>query len=343
VDPLTRALDEVLLFRHSDRVRMWLTADLELDDLDAASSEQRQERRQLVGLLLARVRELLTGWQELGRVGQFKLTPSEAPPVDGRVLVAAARAWRVSDLARGAEAALPPVTAASAKHANRLGRTAAAVAASRLPTALRAPTSCAPSVAVEEAFALLVAVAEAVSQPGIVPGRPSDEVVSTVMRGELAFSVRLGAKVEVEGLSASMSSWWSVLDAWGTTSRKVAGVLPTAWKLSAAEGDVVVWALCSAACRLALATAVSAESIGLRPSTQEGASLWDKVVATRLPTWEAGAMSVWTLLQSTRGPSDRSVWPAAVFATPGDESSWPWAPTVEEAGTLVSVPATEEV
>lgn len=315
VEALADAYDELSLYRHSDRVRGWLTADLEPDDLRCIGGEDRGRRQDLTDQLMARVAEIMDGWRGI----RTRFSDKKAPSVDGRALVAAARAWQVRELSPRSMVDAP--TSAAARYPNRLGRTAAAVAASRLGPAFRSPMWV-PPIALTEALALLIAVAESVHCRG---------------QTGIAVSVKLGSPVG-EGLSGSMGAWWPVLDSWGSMSRAVAASIGTAWRLSVEEGDVLVWALCSAACRLAVAAAVADDSSRLSLAEADGA--WAAHVREAMPPWEGGAEAVWTLMQQTRPVDSRSMWPGCVMPSVDDQSTWPWRPFPgqSEAGTLGTVP-----
>jgi hypothetical protein len=308
VDALARVYDEIGLYDRADQVRTWLVDDLRSSDLIIAEGTARADRAALAGDLLTRAAELLAGW----RADSPKFSARGVPSLDGRVLVAAARAWQVRELSPATATSAP--SAPSAKYANRLGRTAAAVAASRLGNAWRSPVWV-PALAIEESLALLIAVAEAVSVPGSL---------AQVRRGDPEFSVRLGESTDTE-LARSQSAWWPILDSWGSTSRSVAGSIPTAWRLTDVQGDVVVWALCSAACRLAVAASVPT------PQREGGEPVdpvlsWERHLAAHLPRWESGAESVWSLLNQGRLAGARSSWPGAVVPVLDDPASWPWRP-----------------
>ncbi|HZE01404.1 MAG TPA: hypothetical protein VE155_06525 [Pseudonocardiaceae bacterium] len=341
ISALVFTLEESGHYSHADLVRQWLMLDLQAGDLayTNVTGVALTQRQELVDQLMARVAEITAGWQ----AKQIRFNSSQAPSVDGRAMVAAARAWQVAALSP--KSILSSPTSASAKHANRLGRTAAAVAASRLGTAYGCPVWVLP-VGLEEPLALLIAVAEAVLPAGQPAATRTGAPVRRRQGSELEFSVKLGAPVDRDALAGSMSGWWPVLDSWGSCSRDVAGAMSTAWRLSPAQGDVVVWALCSAACRLAVSAMVTGAGDDPRLSDVQGAAVWAARVAEFLPSWEAGATRVWTLLHQARRPGDRGSWPGCVFPALDDPSSWPWRPLPDydepSTDTLTTVPSHEE-
>lgn len=328
VEALGCALGEVGLVDRSVQIEGWLTDDLHAMDLPTMHGAERAARSGLTDQYRERVVELMAGWRRCKiPVTNYR---SAVPTVDGRALVAAARAWQLPELSP--RSVLAPTSAPAAKHANRLGRVAATVAASRIGS-LRSASDLIPVEMLEEALALLVAVAESIAVPGVAEDDPVE------LSRDARLTVRLGASVG-SGISAMpMSAWWPVLDAWGATSRVMSARVRTVWRLSPVEGDVVVWALCSAASRLAVAAGA--------PTVERGAdkaAVWVEHFESAWPRWEQGAQSVWALLQQPRRPDDRGAWPGVGTGVPAaeDPSSWPWRSHLgeesAEAGTLPCVP-----
>lgn len=272
-------------------------------------------RTALVEQYRVRTAEIITYWRSL-RV-ELGSGPSR---VDGRSLASAARVWQVPSITGSLG---PEPTASSALYPNRIGRSAAAVAFARANAALE---SVAPDSWVFEPLALLVAVGESVSLPG---WQSSD--VSAALHGLIPLKVRGGLPVGDDSLR--LDYWWSVLSAWGSSARRSAIAIPTAWRLNEAQGDVVVWALCSAAARLAVAST----ALPRRSRRTEETFDWDAHVAAELPMWSAGVLSVWKLLQRGRVPQRRTAFPGALSPGLKDATSWPW-----RSDSLGSVPDTEE-
>jgi hypothetical protein len=302
------ALDMLDLRKLANRAGVWGPPDaLSARLASPLSGEGLTARGELVSQLRARARELYAEWCAPGDV-PFNPVPTIA--VDGRSRVAAARAWQVPMIT----GSIPPVPeASSSRHPNRLGRTAAVVAYSAMPAAVDFQCS-APDPWIFESVALLVAVAEAISEPQRTPG---------LRRGgiEARVDVRVGAPVGDDQFD--VDHWWPVLDAWGSHAPETAKAISTAWRLSPGEADVLVWALCSAAVRLATAAAAPTNQARLRTDP------WPAFMAEELPRWEEGAESVWALMQSTRTFEQRVSWPGRVAFSLDDESSWPWQPQPE--------------
>jgi hypothetical protein len=270
------------------------------------------QRVELVDQLRERTLEIIAHWRKLD-------TPLGRGPsrVDGRSLASAARVWQVPAIT-GSLGEVP--SAPSALYPNRLGRSAAAVAFARANAAL---DSVAPDSWVFEPLALLIAVGESVCPASWSPGD-----VSAAMHGSLSLKVRCGQPIGDE--VSSLAHWWSVLSAWGSSARRAAIAVPTAWRLNEAHGDVVVWALCSAAVRLAVASTAPSRMTRLASGSYD----WDAHVVRELPTWESGALSVWTLMQRGRQVQRRTAWPAVSAPVLKDATSWPW-----RSDSLGSVPA----
>jgi hypothetical protein len=307
VDAMRMGLDMLGLIKLSNRVAQWGPTDPADADQSALplSTEGRVRRRELVEALRTRTAELITEWERVGAV----MNPGA--PMDGRSLVAAARAWQVPMI----NGVVPPRTlASSARHANRLGRTAAVVAYSSMRKALMADCS-APDRWVFEAVALLVAVGESITPPGWSPGKWGQA-------GSVAVAVRTGQRIGDE--SFGPDAWWPVFDAWGTHTARVAKSIPTAWKLSPVQSDVLVWALCSVAVRLAVAaSAPVVVSRGRTLSAQP--DQWPAHRDAELPRWEAGARSVWALMQGGRPFESWTAFPELLTPELSVDHSWPWS------------------
>lgn len=283
----------------------------------------RDRRAALVSALRRRAGEILAAWREV-KV-QWR---AESVAVDGRTLVAAARAWQVPMI--NGEVLSPPESTA-ARYPNRLGKSAAAVAFARYRDA---HCSQAPHEAFFEPLALLVTVGEAISR-----GSWEQPDLSRSLRGYVGLEIP-GEGAPVPDSALSVLRWWPVFSAWGASGRREASAIPTAWRLSEAEGDVLVWALCSAAIRLALAGSLPQFD---RAQALAGAPVpWREHVAAELPGWEAGARSLWALMQSTRDVSKRTAFPGMLL--PGsDRESWPWFSPSADDGRLGDVPDLEEI
>jgi hypothetical protein len=296
-----------------------------VDSADALplAADARQARAQLLGQLQQRASELLAEWYASGT--QFGV---DLVHVDGRSLLAAARVWQVPMITGTVPS---PPQAASALHPNRLGRTATALTYSRLPALFH---SVAPIKEIFEALALLVAVGEAIS----VPVEPTPEREGPIgmmrwdqdtarqsVRGELPVRVRVGEPIGEE--SKTVDYWWPVFSSWGSTSKRLATAIPTAWRLSNVEADVLVWALCSVAARISIAA--SAAQPQQKPYTLGGPVErlnWEEHFAAEFPGWEVGAQSVWSLMQQQRRFADRTQFPGLLVPVLGNDQSWPWPP-----------------
>jgi hypothetical protein len=308
VDAMCTSLDMLGLIELSGRVAQWGPVDPSNPSMSALalSGSDREQRGQLVGQLRARTAELIAEWERVGVV----MRPGT--PMDGRSLVAAARAWQVPMV----NGEVPPRTRASAAlHPNRLGRTAAVVAYSSMRKALSSDCS-APDRWVFEAIALLVAVGEAISRP------PEEEGYAWGDTSGLQVQVRVGQRMGEE--SFDPDAWWPKFDAWGTHTSRIARSIPTAWKLGSVEADVLVWALCSVAVRLAVAaSAPVVVGQGRRLSTESDP--WPAHRDAELPRWTEGARSVWALMQSGRPFELWTAFPELVVPALDVDHSWPWS------------------
>lgn len=267
------------------------------------------ERTELIDALRTRAQEILAAWGKSGLeigVGAVR--------VDGRTLGIAARVWQIP-LINGAMGPAP--MAASALHANRLGRSAAAVAFSKIDESV---ATHAPVDAVSGPLALLVALGEA-----ITPVDPDSEQVRVqASRGALRVCVRNG--LPVHGRSMDVYGWWPLFSVWGGSERRGAIPFPTAWKLSPAEGDVILWVLTRVAAALAVAASAPRRAGHLLMPFD-----WAGHVAKESPVWEQGASSVCTLMQRGRLPQLRSEMPSGPLPRLADGGAWPWRPTPESA------------
>lgn len=324
VSTLCHSLDMLGAADCSDQVARWGPRNpdrpgeaLPLEVADRAS------RWELVSALRVRTAELLAAWRARGMI-----ISAELANVDGRSLTAAARTWQVPMIT----GTLPPAPeAAAALHPNRLGRTAATVAYSRIGSLVRSP---APDAAVFEPLALMVAVGEAVSVEDLGTAREGDGEIGMMswnsssaqaaVRGQLPVQVRDGHPVRDE--AADLNVWWSVFSSWGSTSKRLATAIPTAWRLSAVEADVLVWAMCSAAARIATAASMPSEDAAVRKLGVRHGVSWEDHWAAEFPRWEAGARSVWVLMQKGRRFESRTPWPMLLAPAVDTESSWPWRP-----------------
>jgi hypothetical protein len=272
-------------------------------------------RTELVDQLRVRTTEIIAGWRQaqmgLARGGRA---------MDGRTLATAARVWQIP-LVTGALPEVAP-TATAALYPNRLGRSAAAVVFSRINAAIDAYVGGFDVSAIFEPLALLVAIGEAISVSAF-----TDAHRTLAMKGGLPVRVRCGEPLT--DMALDVHSWWPVFSSWGSSARRDAVAIPTAWRLSTAEADVLVWALCSVAVRLAVASTA--------PRSSSLSFDWPAHVAEKLPQWEAGAASLWSLMQRGRRVEKRTEWPATIFPVAKDASTWPW-----RSDTLVAVPAAIE-
>ncbi|MGH3987663.1 MAG: hypothetical protein ACRDTZ_10135 [Pseudonocardiaceae bacterium] len=279
--------------------------------LSGPAHEGAHARRELAGALLTRAEVLRSHLP-----GHGGLRPAHAPVIDGRTLAAAAAAWQ-SPLITGSVPRVMP--SGAARHANRVGRVSAAVGLSRFSVALRAEV---PDSWVVDPVLLLAAVVEAITPVG-----PEEEV--RALRGALPLRVPRGDPSEG---SLFPDRLWPVLDMWGAPKRRMKGVLALAWKLSPVESDVVLWALAVASIRLAVTARYAAGNMAPRGAADT--SVWEAFRDREAPAWESAAGNAWALLQSARPEHARTSWPGAVFADPGDESSWPWPEVPDPWGAV---------
>jgi hypothetical protein len=328
VDALAYALEDLEYYELAEMVCRWGPRSESGSQIAPALLPEAGEARwQLVGQLRQRVTELLDGWRE-----QHVGLALNSVLVDGRTLAAAARAWQVP-MITGQVPDVP--TAGAVLHPNRLGRTAATVIFTNLRKAV---DGGAPDSVLFESLALLVAVGEAITR-GDIGGSTRVEGASGValmtwdsvsaqqaLRGQLRPEIRVGEPVTAE--SADLSAWWPVFQSWGATSR-LAQAIPTAWKLTDVEGDVLVWAMCSVAVRIAIAASASRPNRLRRLSADEVKLEWSGHYKAELPAWCEGARSVWTLMQKPRRFALRTGFPGAHTLAPklDLDSSWPWCPT----------------
>jgi hypothetical protein len=285
-------------------------APLRRDDLGA--------RTELVDQLRVRTAEIIAGWRQaqmgLARGGRA---------MDGRTLATAARVWQIP-LVTGELPEVAP-TAAAALYPNRLGRSAAAVIFSKVNAAISANVGGFDVSAIFEPLALLVAIGESISIADF-----TDTHRKLALKGALPVRVRCGEPLT--DMALDVHSWWPVFSSWGSSARRDAVAIPTAWRLSGAEADVLVWALCSVAVRLAVAS--TAPRSGTASITRFD---WSAHVAEKSPQWEAGAASLWSLMQRGRQVEKRTAWPETIFPALKDAATWPW-----RSDTLVPVPVTTE-
>lgn len=265
------------------------------------------ERGELVDALRERAVQILEAWSE----SSLEIGPGDLR-VDGRTLATAARVWQIPILT-GSMQSVP--TAAAALYPNRLGRSAAAVAFAKINEAL---SSEAPIAAIAPSLALLVALGEA-----ITPVDPDDEATRVRSdKGELAATVRLHGPVR--GMACDVHAWWPFFASWGASERRVAIALPTAWKLSTVEADVIVWTLTRVAASLAVAASAPRRRGRLMVPFD-----WAAHVAREAPIWESGAASVCGLMQRGRLPQLRTEMPAGPLPSIYEPDAWPWRPAVQ--------------
>lgn len=312
VTALKCGLDLLGLHELADVVATWGPQDPNNPTATVPMSRSAWEARTaLVDALAERVGELMAEWRRSGMV-----IGRESVAVDGRSLLAAARAWQLP-MINGTISPTP--TATAALHPNRLGRTAAVIAYSRMGQLIHSP---APDAEIFEALAMLVAVGEAISIEPPWNGMNA----SAANHGLIPVKIRNGESVS----DASMGTdfWWPVFSSWGSSSKRMAVAIPTAWRLTEVEGDVLVWALCSAAARLAVAASAPQPEGKLRRINSQDARVvtWPEYEATATPEWESGARSVWALMQRPRRFEARTAWPECVAPAVGVEHSWPWRP-----------------
>lgn len=309
---VANGLDALTLLDTADRARLWSTETSAIVAGQMLPEEALHARAELMTGLVKRARKILSLWRGDGGVD---LAPRV--PIDGRCLASIARAWQVP-LVRGE--LLPPPTATVALYPNRLGRLAAALAFVRAGAALD-PQRCAPDAWVYESCALLVAVGDWIGGDGV--------------RAEAASQVspRTGRPMWAKDDELfQLNCWWPVFDSWGSQSKAVAKAVETAWKLTEVQADVLVWALCSVAARLATAASAPDRPLVASARPVPGAAVvvedpeagWPDHRVAELPTWEAGARSVWSLMLSTRRLEGRTPWPGCLEWSLDDASSWPW-------------------
>lgn len=307
VEALCMGLDQLGLPELRELVSQW--GPTEGGELGAVPlrAQGLVERTELVDALRERAVQILAAWGEMS----LEIGP-DGLRVDGRTLATASRVWQVPVLTGSMQ---PAPTAAAALYPNRLGRSAAAVAFAKVNEAL---LSEAPVDAFAPSLALLVALGEA-----ITPVDPDDEATRVrAERGALPVTVRLHAPVR--GMACDVHAWWPFFASWGASERRVAIALPTAWKLSTAEADVILWTLTRAASSLAVAAAAP---------RRRGRSVtpfdWGAHVAREAPIWEAGASSVCGLMQRGRLPQLRTEMPAGPLPSIHEPDAWPWRPAAQ--------------
>lgn len=281
------------------------------------AGDARARRAELLDQLRQRAGELLAGWRKAEAV-----LNGDSVFIDGRSLSAAARAWQIPMITGEV---LERPTATAVLHPNRLGRTAAIVAFAQLRTVVR---SSAPDAVIFETLALLVAVGESITrwtpsgeQKGFMVWDSS--TATAAVRGELPVYVRVGEPVDAG--SADLAMWWPAFSAWGATSKRAATAMPTAWKLSEVEADVLVWVLCSCAARLGVAGSMPELTRATRSWRSQMPVTWEQHCAEEMRKWEAGARSVWALMQSVRRFETRTGYPeASQLWSLDDVTAWPW-------------------
>lgn len=226
VEALCMGLDQLNFPELRELVAQWGPTDDSESGAVPLRPQGLAERAELVDALRERAVQILAAWSEVSlEIDQGGLR------VDGRTLATAARVWQVPTLTGSMQ---PAPTAAAALHPNRLGRSAAAVAFMKVNGAL---ASEAPIDVVAPSLALLVALGEA-----ITPIDPDSEAVRVqAHKGGLPVTVR--SHGPVRDLACDVHAWWSFFASWGASERRSAILTPTAWRLSPAEADVIVWTL----------------------------------------------------------------------------------------------------
>jgi hypothetical protein len=266
-------------------------------------------RRELVVDLMRRAAEFEQAWIRQGVGWDLPVFP-----VDGRTLRASSR---LVGLSYAGEVPGEGEVPMSARHANRLGRAVGALALARLPIVLRGH---APEYVVVRALSVLGALAESLRIDTSDVGRRAAHVLR----------VR-GAGVSVSDHGWTPLVWWPVLDSWGSTSKQVRALVPTAWKLPPADADVAVWAVAYATALVGMA----ADAPDRRLSSAE----WEQHVESTLdPVWGLRMDGVWDLFQTTRLVATRSPFPSG-FGSPASfgrvdplvPSSLPWLPGRDES------------
>lgn len=267
------------------------------------------ERRELVDALLLRTEVIRQAIAD--RSGGFRW--SDVPPIDGRMLKGPAAGWQMVQITGEG---YPPPRENAARYPNRVGRNAAVLAFARMRAALQSPVQPpAEDDYVVDPILLLIAVAEAVAPDNVA----DPNAIALAMQGRLRPRIRSGAP-QAEFLV--LSHVWAVLNEWGNPSRKLSSASPSAWNLSQMPvwADVVVWALCSAAARLVVASEYQTfDSTGLRTSLT-----WPQHVEREWPKWLDGAESAWKLMQSGRAPIDRTAFPGRLVPDLRRTETWPW-------------------
>jgi hypothetical protein len=266
------------------------------------SASTLRERTELVDALRVRAQEILAAWGAAGLeigVGSTR--------VDGRTLAVAARVWQIPLVTgQGGDAPM----SVSALYANRLGRSAAAVAFMKIA---QAAATHAPVEAVSGPLALLVALGEA-----IMPGDPDSEVIRVAAsKGELQPCVQVGGPVVDRSLD--VHRWWPIFSAWGSSERRGAVPFPTAWRLSTAQADVFLWVLTRVAVALAVAASAPRRAGYLLVPFD-----WAAHVEREAPAWVQGADAVCSLMQRGRLPQLRTEMPGGLLPDLGDAGAWPW-------------------
>lgn len=305
------ALDSLGCEDLAPALRAWTDTRAHRTALPPYTTEAREERRKLAAALLTRAAQL--GRVVADRTAGFHW--KDAPPprgdgsVDGRTLRASAGAWQRPEIL-GYPESTPDTRVA--RYPNRVGRVSAALAFARMRAALRAP---APDEWVTHPILLLAAVAESIS-----PLDPTDpNAHAQAMRGDLAVVVRDG---EPDLKFLGMPYIWKTLAHWGHSDSRKSSVLPLAWNLTGntAWADVLVWAVCSAAARLSVAS--EREVRDTRTVHRE--PTWEDHLAAEWDKWESGAQSAWMLMQSGREPLDRTAFPGRLTPVLTDPATWPW-------------------
>lgn len=271
---------------------------------DAELAEGWQTRRALVLALARRAREIEHAWDVFEQAtGEL---PLSVVGIDGRSSRNARLLVPAPDV-NGSPAPASPLPARS-RHGNRVGRAMVAVTVERLSRAVRSP---APRDWTRGAVAVIAAVAEAVASPG---------------RRKTVLVAAEGAPVPP--MSWSPTTWWPVMDSWGSRDAALRAQVPTAWRLTGPELDALVWVLAVACARVGSA------------SDCQGHEWQEHMVADTDPVWGVRLASAWELAQSVRSPQERSPWPSplgSAFELSGvdwsDRATLPWGPEwVEEVG-----------
>lgn len=265
-------------------------------------------RRDLILDLARRVREVEAAWEAVPETWTVTTMP-----VDGRTLKAASKVIGLSVDGTPSSTSAVDMTA---RHSNRIGRALAALALSKAPASL---TNHAPAWLVRRALVVLTVVAEAVTLRS-TEARLSSHCLRVPPAGS-----------PVVPNSWWSSSWWPVLDAWGSQSRHVQGMVKTSWRLPPADADVAVWAI-------GYATALVGTCADLRPGRVTERQWDDHVLMTLDPIWGLRVESVWDLFQSTRLTSTRAPFPSSYGSVCafsrvdfGNPQTLPWIPGRDES------------